>query len=169
MVMREDTTLDEVSHYRHMYGYFKEFDITLAAAFEPEEKGASKFPFYNDIGRVVESFGKTIFLPHKEIDLDWEPRKIYDVANRIVIPSSDLVLCYSGLPSTAAGIMIEHAYHIGKTLVLLHDKNEGIREAATMVDFRGIIRFEDERQAIDMLKFYLERFYRIQQFYREHP
>ncbi len=95
---------------RRRFNFQQEFDVVLACPFEeveiPDEDVRRKiFDFYDCIGGVVRKLEKRPYLPHREIDLNWENHKIYAVPNTIVIPSSDIVLAYISIPSTAAGIM----------------------------------------------------------------
>lgn len=111
---------------RDIYGYHDRFDVVLACAFELEEKGNEKFGFYDKMGGVTQSIGKKPYLPHKEIDLNWPPEKIYDITNKIVIPCSDIVIGYLGLQSLATGIMIGSAFKHKIPVSYFYEKKVGL-------------------------------------------
>ena len=109
---------------RDIFGFRETFDIVLACAFEPEEKGNTKYELYEAIGEVIRKIGKKPYLPHREIDLQWPCEKIYTIPNKIVIPTSDLVLCYLGISSLAAGIMMGSAINHSIPIIYLFEKQE---------------------------------------------
>ena len=117
---RPDT--GESEGLRDIFGFTEEFDVVLSCAFEPEENGDTRFDLYNQIGDVVRSVGKRPYIPHREIDLKWPPEKVYSIPNSIVIPTSDVVLCYLGLSSTAAGIMLGSAIRNRIPIIYLIEK-----------------------------------------------
>ena len=162
---------------RDILDYRDEFDVVLACAFEPEEKGPEKFNFYDKIGEAIEKIGKRPYLPHKEIDLNWPPEKIYDIPNSIVIPCSDIVIGYLGLQSNAAGIMIGSAFKNKIPVSYLYEKEIGldslkfeltnlttgkteIKDLGWKGEIYDLIEFEDENEALEKLRLSLEAFYR---------
>lgn len=125
---------------RDIFGFRDTFDIFLSCPFESSEKGNTKFAFYDKIGEVVRRIGKRPYLPHREINLQWPCEKIYTIPNSIVIPTSDVVLCYLGLPSTAAGIMLGSAVNNRIPIIYLFEKEEDFDSLKIRVDthFLGI-------------------------------
>lgn len=140
MARLETKTIEEL---RDQFDYRKRFDVVLACAFEPEEKGNTKFELYNKIGKVVEGVGKRPFLPHTEINLEGAPRDIYTIINQIVIPTSDVVLCYLGLESTAGGIMLGSAIQNRIPIIFLYEKPE---------DFEGLRGYPKPFDKVDISK-----------------
>lgn len=104
---RQDTEV--IKGLRDIFDYRENFDVFLSCCFDKSEKGEEKFELYDRIGEVVKNLGKRIFLPHREIRLDWVSGKVFSIPNSIIIPTSDLVLCYLGLESTDTGIMLASA------------------------------------------------------------
>lgn len=173
-----------VDGLRDIYGYHDRFDVFLACAFEPKEKGPEKFDFYEKIGEVIKKLGKGPYLPHKEIDLNWPNEKIYDIPNEIVIPCSDIVISYLGLQSITAGIMVENAFEKKIPVSYLYEKEvgldplkyrseefiltkEGVQQIKTKIidpgwrgDIYDLIEFENEEKALEKLKLSLEAFYK---------
>ena len=166
-----------VEGLRDIFDYREKFDVVLACAFEPEEKGNEKFNFYKKIGRVIRSIRKKPYLPHKEINLNWPPEKIYDISNEIVIPCSDIVIGYLGLQSCAAGIMIGSAFKNKIPVSYLYEKEVGldslkfgltdlttgkteIEDPGWMGEIYDLIEFENEGEALLKLKLSLEAFYK---------
>ncbi len=157
-----------VEYLRREYNYNNVFDVVLAAPFEPEvENGCeSKFSFYDEIGDAVRKLGKRIFMPHRELLLSWSVYKIYNVANEIVIPSSDIMLCYMGIESTAAEMMVAKAQLTGIPVVYFFEKylNRKVPVLANGDEPLGkvsIIKFDSDKDGIDKLVENLNRFYEI--------
>ncbi len=119
---------------RDIFGFRDKFDVVLACAFEPEEKGGTKFGLYEKIGRAVREIEKRPYLPHEEIDLQWPCEKIYTIPNRIVIPTSDIVLCYLGLPSDAAGLMTASALQNNIPLIYLFENDKDFQQLKVRID-----------------------------------
>lgn len=109
---------------KDIFGFRDEFDVVLACAFEPEEKGYAKFELYDRIGNLLRKIGKRPYLPHREIDLQWPCEKVYSIPNSIVIPTSDVVLCYLGLPSIARGIMVGSAIQNRIPIIYLFEEQK---------------------------------------------
>ena len=167
----------KVRGLREIYGYHNKFNIVLACAFEPEEKGNEKFDFYNKIGEVIDSIGKKPYLPHKEIDINWPPEKIYDIPNSIIIPCSDIVIGYLGLQSLATGIMIGSAFEHKIPVSYFYEKKVGLDSLKCQLtdlstgktkivdpgwkgEIYDLIDFENEDEALSKLKLSLEAFYK---------
>jgi hypothetical protein len=149
---RQDT--QKTAEYRTMYDYQKRFDLTLATAFELEERGNTRFDFYDRIGKAVNELGRTIFLPHREISLDWPPEKIHDIATEIVVPTSDLVIAYAGIPSSAGGVMVGAAYQNNVPVIYFYEKGrEGnLSDICFRADVWALIEFETDEEAISRLR-----------------
>ncbi|MEN9626265.1 MAG: hypothetical protein RL557_593 [archaeon] len=112
---------------RDFFGFYKSFDVALACPFEdveiPDDNLRRKtFDFYDSIGNMVKKLGKRPYLPHREIDLNWEPRKIFRLVNEIVIPMCDIVLTDVHIPSHAAGIMMGSAVISRIPLIYFYDE-----------------------------------------------
>lgn len=129
---RQDTSTTE--GLRDIFGYRENHDVVLACAFEECERGNERFDLYDRIGKVVEGLGKRPFLPHREIGLDWVPGKVYSIPNSIVIPTSDVVLAYLGLPSTAAGIMLGSAVQNGIPIIYLFENERDFESLKVRMD-----------------------------------
>lgn len=180
--LNEELT-DKVEGLRNIYDYREKFDIVLACAFEPEERGNEKFDFYEKIGEVIKSLGKRPYLPHKEIDLNWPDGKIYDIPNSIVIPCSDIIVAYLGLQSLATGVMIGSAFNNKIPVSYLYEKEvglnalkyrseefilteEGVQQIKTKIidpgwrgDIYDLIEFKNEEEALEKIKLSLKAFY----------
>lgn len=167
----------KVRGLRDIYGYYENFDVVLACAFEPEEKGNEKFDFYDKIGEVIEGIEKKLYMPHKEIDLNWPCEKIYDIPNEIVIPCSDIVVAYLGLQSHATGIMTGSAFDNKIPVSYLYEKKVGLDSLKCQLtnlstgrtqivdpgwkgEIYDLIEFENEDEALSKLKLSLDAFYR---------
>ena len=83
--------------------------------------------------------------------------------DEVIVPSSNLVIFYAGLPSTVADMMIGRAYSNGIPVVAIYEKGND----SEIKDFRvkplvtDKIEFETEQEALDKLKLYLQRFYSV--------
>jgi hypothetical protein len=148
--------------YRLIYGYNSQFDVVIAGAFEECERGPEVFELYDAIGEVVRSIGKRPFLPNRDIDLGWMNEQIYDIPNEIVIPTSDIVLCYAGLPSSAAGMMAGSAIFNKIPLVYFFDNARGKNLDSPKL-FAGrildLIEFKDNDECCGKLEAFLKQFY----------
>ncbi len=122
---KQDTTI--IAGLRDIFGFREKYDVVLACAFEPEEKGHTKFKLYDRIGEIIEKIGKKPYLPHQELSLEWSQEKIYSIPNSIVIPTSDILLAYIGLNSSAAGVMIGSAINNKIPIVYLYEEKENFR------------------------------------------
>lgn len=152
----------EVTKLRNYYGYRDRFDIVLACAFEECEQGAKNFGFYDKIGDIAKGYGRRIFLPHKNINPEWDASKTYEVVNRIVVPESDLMIAYLGVQSTAAGIMMMSAKAESVPII-------GVCESESMenlfemrrkyIEFWKIVSFEDEKRGLASLGKAIGSFY----------
>lgn len=152
-----------VAKYKEMYGIRNRFDIVLAVAFEPEEKGDIRFVFYDALGERIRRLGKTIYLPHREIDLGWPCEKIYDIVNEIVIPTSDLVLCYAGLPSTATGIMAGSAIKHRVPVIYFYERgreNNFDSNKLFRADVQDLIEFDNDEEALEKIEASVRAFYK---------
>ncbi len=140
--------------FRDEHEYDRRFDIVLAAAFEECEKGNEKFELYEKIAAVARRADRAIFLPHKEIEKDWKPEKVYAVTNEIVIPTSDLMIAYLGLQSTAAGIMMQRAAFNGVPIIAFCESRnlENFYEIRRTIGFWRNISFEDEASGLKNLE-----------------
>ncbi len=132
------------------------YDFALLAAFEPCERGDSKYAFYNDIGALVERLGKRIFLPHRDMDLALDGTMMCAVAKEAII-HSDLALCYTGLESTAAGIMLRYAQEVAIPIVIFREKN-----VPPYYDCQGdaVIAFATQQQALEKIELFLKNYSR---------
>jgi hypothetical protein len=99
------TQKTQPGHLKVLQGDRDKFDIVLACAFEPEEKGNTKFGFYDKIGNIIRNLGKVPYLPHRELDLRRSPGKMFSKLEKAFNPKPDLTLCYLGIPSEAMGII----------------------------------------------------------------
>lgn len=144
----------------------EKYDVVLACAFEPEEIFYSHrdlidvLIFYDNIGEIIQKIGKRPYLPHKEIDLGWDPSQMFSIPNEIVIPSADLVIGYLGINSTAAGIMIGSAQMFGIPLIYLDHDNSNLEKD---IGFKGLdynlIEFSSEDDLLSKLELSLRKFY----------
>lgn len=144
----------EIEAMRELHNYPESFDIVLAAPFESWERGAEKFALYDKIEAIVKRLGKSIFLPHREIGTEWPPKKVYAVVNQIVIPTSELMIAYLGLQSTAVGQMLANAT-LDRLPVIGFCESE---EMANVYDLDSRIRiwkkivYEDEERGLRSLE-----------------
>lgn len=164
------------------YDFRKRYDVVLACAFEPCEIFQSRrelmevFEFYEKIGGVIEKIDKRPYLPHKEINLEWDPEMIYSVPNDIVIPNADIVIGYLGINSTAAGIMlasaqirripISYLYHdyndIEKLKVGTYDlfsKKFSEEDMGFKNEVYDLIESKEEKELLEILELSLRKFY----------
>lgn len=136
------------------------WDLVLAGAFEPGEGAEPKYPFYQEIKSVCERAGKRLFLPHE--DIDWQTLKPAELVRRVrgIIRSTDLVVGYSGIPSAAAGIMLEMARHDSVPAILVYDVGKAHhREMRALPEIIAEIEFSTETEALTRLETALNTFY----------
>jgi len=103
------------------------YHIFLACPFETCETDGHRFPFYEKLAHTLESFEKRLFLPHKELLGLKYPAQVADIA----ISRAELVLCDTGIPSCAAGIMLQTAFDRHKPVISfrnLDDPYDGIND-----------------------------------------
>lgn len=83
---------------REILGYWDEFDVVLTAPFRTFEGSRDlfehRFPFYERIGAVVSGLGKSIFLPHRDLDFSQDKKRQSAQLLGIIIPSSQLEIAY---------------------------------------------------------------------------
>ncbi len=83
---------------RDIVGYWNEFDVVLSAPFRDRTRDTSmfedRFPFYERIGAVVSDLGKSVFLPHRDLDCSQPIERQYAQLYDIIIPSSKLEIAY---------------------------------------------------------------------------
>ena len=161
---------------REMFGYWDKFDVFLTAPFRDSKGSASlfeaRFPFYEKIGSVVSGLGKSIFLPHRDLDSsessERRESKLYD----IIIPSSKLEIAYFPLSPHFESIrgyndrdMIDWDLMWSKartsripSISLYHagTKYQQVRGLPNQVDE---ISFETEEEALRELKRSVKRFF----------
>ena len=155
---KQDT--ESIEGLRDIFDFRNNYDVVLACAFEPEEKGDTKFELYNRIGWAVKNVGKRPYLPHNELDLDWPPGKIYSIPNNIVIPTADVILGYIGLPSLATGVMIGSAIKSDLPMIWLYESEQDFEGLKVIIDKislddkmkdRGIFDTRDQVREFDSL------------------
>ncbi len=156
----------EIELLRHEYYFYKKFDVALITNFESNDGGTDRFPFFDSIGAAIEKLEKKVFLPHRELSIDWQPNKIYNVANGIVIPTVDIALCYYGIESIAVGIMAARA-QLSK-VPLTYFWEESLDKRAPVLSFGSrpvgsvnIFRFRTDKECIDLIVEKLNKFYEI--------
>lgn len=165
------------------FDFRKNYDVILACAFEPCEIFYTRrnlnevYEFYDKIGGVIEKIGKRPYLPHKEINLEWSPEKIYTIPNDIVIPNADIVIGYLGINSDATGIMLASAqinripvsylYHnyndLEKLKVGLCDLSTGsfaIEDMGFKEEVYELIESNEENELLNKLELSLRNFYK---------
>ena len=151
--------LSRIESYKDIYGYRKVFDICLATPFEPEETDGSRYGFYEKTSEKIGKLGKKIFVPHKEIDLNWPPAKIYDIIQEIIIPHSELVLCEISA-SLAAGMMGGRAYQCKKPVIHFYRKGAFLENIIFRLDVFDLIEYTQEKEALEKIKLSVEKFYK---------
>lgn len=144
---------------RDILDFRGQFDVFLACAFEECERGQTKFELYDRIGEVVRKIGKRPFLPHREIGLEWSGDVICPITKGIVIPTSDVVLCYLGLPSSAAGVFLARAVKTKAPFIYLFENPRDFEGLKVRID-EGVlgsgtwdIGFKDYREIFKPLEF----------------
>ena len=131
----------------------KKFDFVLACAYEHEENGDTRFDFYDAIGEAVEKTGKRIFLPHRNVSPDWYANTIVRTVQDVVIPRSNLVIHYAGLPSIAAEIMTAAAedFRVPSVSIYERAREEEILEEIAIINPRRVIGFDSDEEAIRLV------------------
>ena len=72
------------------------------------------------------------------------------------LEKSDIVIAYVGEASTGTGVEIEHAHHIGKPVILLHEQGKRVsRMVRGCPSIKKEIVFSSHEDALDQLKLYL--------------
>lgn len=162
-MVRENS--EEVLSYRTKYSYNKSFDVALLTSFEPED-GVDKYSFYENIADTVRKLGKSVFVPHIDISLKWGDRKIYNVINNIILPTSDIAISHIGIEySSAVDTMNVNAQFNKIPLICIKEKSS--KAKINLLTFGpkilgtvNFIEFESERDCIDKLVENLKRFYK---------
>lgn len=96
----------ESRHLRIEYDFHDRYEIALAAPFMPNDVTSDEIALFDDIAKVVSDTGRTIFLPHRHLDLSWADNKIYNVMADIVMATCEQVLWYAARPSLDAEMMM---------------------------------------------------------------
>ena len=82
------------------------YEIFLAAPFEKCETDGRNFSFYENLrDRLLEEINKKLYLPHKHLVDEMNP---YPIVQEKIF-NAELVLVDIGIPSDAAGMMIDIA------------------------------------------------------------
>lgn len=156
----------QTQRLRDMLDYHASFDVVLACPFEeveiPDDNLRIKtFDFYDSIGDMVKKLGKRPYLPHREIDLNWEPRKIFRLVNEIVIPTCDIVLTDVHIPSHAAGIMMGSAVVCRIPMIYFYDEYADLETLKVSVieisslEAKSYIKdwgFDSNTQVVDLIE-----------------
>jgi len=151
-----------VKDCRNMYDYNEKFDICLAAAFEDSETDGSHFPLYDKIGGLVENLGKRLFIPNREIDLQWSVEKIYDIVQEIIIPSVELVIADVAIESTAGGMMLGRAYQTNTPVIFFYEKEKANLEATIFrSEVFSLIEYKTEEELLERLENSIKEYYKL--------
>ncbi len=141
------------------YNYKIKFDVFIASPALEISGERKRFSFYEDIGEFVESTHRTIFIPHRNIDWKLEPKRLFEVLHRIVIPFTDIVLADLGIQDDNNKSMIRFARICEKPLVYFFKKGE-IVETSLPKPYRTI-NFENNEEGLIKIKKCLSGFYNV--------
>jgi hypothetical protein len=152
---------------RKVHGFYEKFDIALAAASAVDFRDVGdllRYQFHERIERIVGSLGKSIFLPHRDIDwVSWKPQKIWDVACNIVVPNSDLLILDGGIPSADVGLMLGSALANRIPFICFYerDRKGNLRDIERYLDpdYVTRIEFDTEKEGLEKLEVTLSNHY----------
>ncbi|MEK6914699.1 MAG: hypothetical protein AABW83_03545 [Nanoarchaeota archaeon] len=128
------------------FDFRKRYDVFLACAFEPQEIFYSKrdlcetYNFYEQIGEIIKKFKKRPYLPHKEINLNWDSNTISNILNDVIIPNSDIVISYLEIKSESVENILASA-------------------KKKRISIYSLIESEDKNKLLSDLELYLRNFY----------
>jgi len=171
-----------IKYLNKCYDFRKNYDVVLACAFFPSEIFYFKkdlkevHEFYDKIGQLIRNIGKRPYLPHKEIDLEWETEKVDSVINNIIIPNSDIVIGYLGIDSNLVQTMLYSAQRNRVQIIYLYNDSESLERLKNELDSlykekslekyiefkKGVfelIESKDEKELLSKLELSLNRFY----------
>ncbi|MEK6859648.1 MAG: hypothetical protein AABX54_02425 [Nanoarchaeota archaeon] len=96
------------------------YEIVLAAPFEKCETDGRRFFFYERLEHCLVLCQKRLFLPHKQLAKLENPNPVAES----VIRESELVLADIGIPSIAAGIMLQMGIDYAKPIISFRNFND---------------------------------------------
>ena len=101
---------------------------------------------------MICTLGKKAFLPHREVADNWTDSQVYNVINRIVIPSSELVLGYLGIPDVDTGMMLQNAIRFQKPVILFYEDGIDHHKEVRINPTISPIVFRTDNEALEKLE-----------------
>jgi len=155
-----------IRDFRKKYRYQEGSDVFLASPYNEHDK--EKRGFYRDLSKRFERLGKRLFIPSRNLNLKWPQERLQEIVNRIIIPSSDLVLSFSEQYPTNEGPeisitpevsyrMVSRAYELEIPVVHLIKINHFL-----IPDNRyTMIAYKNNSEILEKLEDLLVKFYRF--------
>ena len=149
---------DDIEKYKIRYGYNKGFDVVLLTPDSVAD--LSKRVFYESLREGIESLGRSVFLPHKEINSSLKEAKIKAIMRGIVIPLSEIVVCEPNLEEKFIRDSVNFT-RLNKTpTIYMYETGTDVHPSFFVNYIWFLAEYGSRKQAIDLVSASIRDFYK---------